>query len=149
MRRTLRPLLVVAALVALVVTAVACSDSNATSTTSAVTSPSSTTITESFTGTLTLNGAASFPFSSTTSGSMTATLTTFSPDTTLPVGLWFGVWDGSRCFNGGANDKAVQGSVLPAFAPSAGTWCVRIYDSMGNVPASPGGDTYQLDVTHP
>jgi hypothetical protein len=144
-----RPLYRQLLLIALVATATACSDSGATSTTASVISPSGSTITESFTGTLTLNGAASFPFNSTTSGSMTATLTTFSPDTTLQVGLWFGVWDGARCFNGGANDKAVQGTSVPAFAPAAGTWCVRIYDSMGNVPASPGGDAYQVDVTHP
>lgn len=133
----------------LLATAVACSDNGATSTTSTVTSPSGGTVTETFTGTLTLNGAASFPFNSTTSGSITATLTSFTPDTTLQVGLWLGVWDGARCASGVVNDKIVQGANVPAFAPSAGSWCVRIYDSMGNVPASPGGDAYQIDVTHP
>ncbi|OFV90982.1 MAG: hypothetical protein A3H95_17125 [Acidobacteria bacterium RIFCSPLOWO2_02_FULL_64_15] len=135
--------------------ATACSDSGAPSTTSSVTSPTSgVNVVENFTGTLTLNGGWSFPFSTVTSGSIAAELKsldtvppTVPPDPTLKVGLWVGVWDGARCSSGIADDNAVKGTVINAFAISQGNFCVRIYDSKGNVPA--GGETFQIEVTHP
>ena len=75
---------------ALLAAAIACSDSGVTTPT--VTSPSAGLITETFTGALRLNEAASFPFSSASGGNITATLTTFTPDLTLKAGLLVGVW---------------------------------------------------------
>jgi len=132
-------------LLALAVTAAACSDDNATSVTTPV-APTGSSITETFAGTLNTNGAASFPFASTTSGSISASLTTFTPDTTLQIGLWIGVWDGARCSSGVANDKAIQGTTVTGFATTSGNWCVRIYDATGTVTQV---ENYQIDVTHP
>lgn len=152
-RRLLRQLLDIALMVALVVTAAACSDNGASSVTS--TPPTIGGIQEPpFTGTLTRNGAKSFSFSSTTSGSIIATLTTLTsslPGPTPEVGLWLGVWDGTRCSSGVVNNSAVQSTIVSAFAPSSGTWCVRIYDPNGSVPIpqSPDFYTYQIDLTHP
>ncbi|MGB7219821.1 MAG: hypothetical protein WBD07_13565 [Vicinamibacterales bacterium] len=142
---------------ALLAATIACSDDGGT--TPIVTAPSGGIITETFTGALRLNEAASFPFSSASGGSITATLTTFTPDLTLKAGLWVGVWNGTQCTSGVANDSA-QGpdpaanpvrfaSTVTAFATSAGSWCVRIYDSTGTAPASSPGQAYQIDVTHP
>jgi len=144
-------------LVALVVTATACSDDGAISTTSntlpsggavIVTLPSAP-------GTLTVNGAASFSFVTLTAGSITAKLTTLAPNT--PVGLWIGVWVGSQCAFGTGrvdalqydptipdNDPAQKGFVS-AYATSGGNFCTRIYDPDG----TGGVHTYQIEVSHP
>src|SRR5947209_6948579 len=92
-------------LAALIVTATACSDNGATTITSPA-PPTSGGITEAFPGTLALNGAQSFSFTATTSGSITAKLTTLAPNT--PVGVWLGVWDGARCAFGAGREDATQ-----------------------------------------
>jgi hypothetical protein len=147
MRRSVRCRLL---LVALIVTASACGDSSTTSLTS-VTAPTSGGITDTFTGTLTVNGIATFPFPSSASGPMFATLILLAPvtsgNTTLPVGLRIGVQVGTSCLYGTANDKAVQGTGVQLFANDMGTWCVQIYDAMGTLTAN--SETYQIDVTHP
>ena len=106
-----------------------------------------------FTGTLALNGAQSFSFTATSSGSIIAKLTTLTPNT--PVGVWLGVWDGTRCAFGSGREDAIQydnnnsdpnqPGEVNAFATSGGSYCVRIYDANGTA----GGQTYQIDVTHP
>ena len=145
-RTQLRMGLLGALLVALLGAASACSDDGTTTTTSASTTSPTGNITETFTGTLTLNGAATFPFTSLSSGAIAATLTAFTPDTTLKVGIWLGVFANGLCSFGVANDDAVQGSTINAFAVQAGNYCVRVYDSKGNIPQT---ETYQIDVTHP
>src|SRR5687767_8232946 len=59
---------------------------------------------DSFSGILTLNGAATHPFSVTAVGSMVATMkvlkpadTTFPPESAVPVGFALGTWNGSIC----------------------------------------------------
>src|SRR5882762_4004023 len=93
-------------LIAFIVTATACGSAD-TPITPMVTAPTST-VFETFTGRLAPNGATSFPFSSSAGGSISVTLTSFTPDTTQQVGLWLGVWDSARarCTFGVANDKA-------------------------------------------
>lgn len=125
--------------------AAACSDNT-------VTTPTTTgaTITETFTGTLTPNGAIPFPFVATVSGTITATLTTVSPDTTLPIGFALGTWNSSSnpnvCQITLSNDRAVQGTTITGQASGNGSFCARVFDAAGNVtqPESIG-----VTVVHP
>lgn len=100
-------------------------------------------ITESFTGTLSRNGAVTHPFAS-APGTLTATLRTLAPDGTLVVGLSLGTWNGTSCQIVLANDKATQGAVVVGNASTTTSLCARIYD-VGSVvePVS-----YQIDVVH-
>ena len=95
--------------------------------------PPPPTITETFSGTLTLNGAAAYSFTVTGSGSMEAQLTTLMPDSTKPVGLALGTWNGSICQTVLAHDNATQGSVVDGSTTTTGSFCVRIYDASGTV----------------
>jgi len=110
-----------------------------------VVAPPPPTLTETFTGTLTLNGATTFSFNVTGSGDMRAQLTTLSPDSTKPVGLSLGTWNGSICQVILPNDNAIQGSVVDGRASTTGSFCVRIYDAAGTV-VDP--QSYVIDVFH-
>src|SRR5258706_10992679 len=96
-----------------------------------VVAPPPPTLTDTFTGTLTLNGATTFSFTVTGAGNITAQLTTLSPDSTKPVGLSVGTWNGSICQIILPNDNSVQGSVVVGTASTNGSYCVRIYDAAG------------------
>ncbi len=121
-------------------TAAACSSNDL------VTSPTTgntTPIVETYAGTLTKNGAASYPFA-TLAGSVQATLTSVSPDNTITIGLALGTWNGVSCTVVLANDKALQGTAVVGTVNTTGSLCVRVYD-VGNV-----GDplTYEVRVQH-
>ncbi len=109
------------------------------------TEPVPVTKVETFTGTLTPNGALSHPFTVTGIGSMEAVLSLLTPDSASPVGLALGTWSGSVCQVVLANDAAIQGTVVVGNLTAVGNFCVRIYDSMGTVI---GPQTYQIDVAH-
>ena len=111
----------------------------------AVVAPPPPTLTENFSGTLTLNGGTTFPFAVTGAGNITAQLTTLSPDSTRPVGLSLGTWNGSICQITLPNDNSVQGAVVVGTASAIGSFCVRIYDAAGTV-SNP--QTYTIDVFH-
>lgn len=107
----------------------------------------SVTVTESFTGTLTLNGATSHPFTvtSTGGGEVTATLKAVGPDSAAVVGLGLGTWNGSSCQIIITNDRAVQTSSILGRATSTGSLCVRLFD-VGQI----GGPVdYEIEVVHP
>ena len=89
--------------------------------------------TETFSGTLTVNGAQTFAFPANYSGTVTATLTSFGPDSPLAVGLALGTWSGSACSLVVTNDSAAQGTVVTATSSSAGSLCVRISDAGGTL----------------
>jgi len=127
--------------VAFAVSAAACGDN--TTTTPTPTTP--VTVTDTFAGTLTPNGAASYTFTTAASGTVTATLATLAPDSTLIVGLALGTWNGNACQVVLSKDSATQLSFLIGQASQANTFCVRIYD-VGNV-TDPA--TYELQVNHP
>ena len=103
------------------------------------------TVTDTFAGTLTANGAASYTFTTAASGAVTATLTTLAPDSTLIVGIALGTWNGNACQIVLSKDSATQLSFLIGQASQASTFCVRIYD-VGNV-VDPA--TYEVQVNHP
>lgn len=125
------------------IAAAACtSDDNLT----APTTTTPATQTETFTGTLTPNGARTEPFSVTTSGSVSATLTKVEPDATVVIGLSLGTWDGTACTAVKSNDKATQGTAITLSASGAGRVCVRVYDAGGTLTEP---TTYEVTVVHP
>ncbi len=90
--------------------------------------PTPTYTTDTFQDSINPNGAKSFSFAVQTAGTVTATLTTVSPDATFPIGLAVGTWDGAACSVFKANDKALQDTAITVTASGAGNLCVRVYD---------------------
>jgi len=125
---------------AFAVGAAACGSSPTTPTTP--TTPAS--VTDTFAGTLTQNGAASYTFTTAQSGQITATISTLSPNSTLIVGLALGTWSNNACQIVLSKDSATQASFIVGQASQASTFCVRIFD-VGNV-TDPA--TYELQVNH-
>ena len=128
-----------AALVAAVLFTSACSNTPTTPST-----PTTTTVTDTFSGTLSRNGASSYAFSVSAAGFVYATLTTVADSTTV-VGLSLGTWTGTSCTVVLSNDQAVQGTTVTGSVTGIGTLCARVYD-VGKV-ASPLD--YQITVVHP
>jgi hypothetical protein len=110
--------------------------------------PPPTLLTNEYTGTLSPNGAASYPFAVAAAGQVTATLALLTPDTAELVGFGLGVWDGAACQTvpGVWNDKATSGTVVIGQANAAGSLCVRIFDAQGTLPQP---ETYDILITHP
>lgn len=131
------PFLVVLALTA------ACDDSTPDTTTP--TSPSGAITTETFEGTLIRNGATTFTLTTASSGTVTATLVSIAPDTTIPIGFSLGTWNGTGCQAVISNDRATMPASIIGQATTTGTLCVRIYD----VGTLVDPQDYEIDVTHP
>ena len=133
--------------VVLCVAAAGCSSDNTSSTT-----PSTlpTTITETFAGTLSRNGAVSYSFTILASGTVTATLTGLDGDAPPRIGLGLGTYDTNQTAcspsNGKFNDSATKSTSVAVSALSAGTLCVRVYDSTGTLD---GPVDYEVSVVHP
>ncbi len=104
-------------------------------------------VTETFTGTLTRNGATSHPFSVTSAGGgeVVAVLRAVTPDDTTVVGFSLGTWNGTSCQAVLSSDRAVVLASLLGQATSTGTLCVRIYD----IGALVDPQDYEIEVTHP
>ena len=113
-----------------------------------VTPPTTTpspTITETFAGSITTNGAASFTFPTTASGAVTATLRSLTPVSTIQVSLALGTWNGVSCQIVLINDRASQGGAITGNVGGAGTLCVRISD-IGQISGTTG---FEIVVVHP
>jgi len=99
-----------------------------------------------FTGTLTVNGAATYPFPVNRTGTITATLAALSTDGAI-VGFELGTWNPttSSCTIGTiANDQAAAGATLIGNAASTDNFCVRIFD-VGKLTAP---TDFVINVTH-
>ena len=103
--------------------------------------------TETFTGFVTQNGAATHNFDAGAGGAVTALLRDVGSDSTLVVSFALGTWTGSACSIVLANDAATSGAVLNGTMTGIGTLCARISD-VGNVPSGPGV-SYTIEVVHP
>ena len=132
-----------ALLLGALLTTSACGDNAATPTTP--TSPPPPTITETFSGSINRNGAATHTFLAQAAGTVTATLTTLSPEGTEAIGLSLGTWNGTACQIVIANTAAAQGAVILAVASSAGNLCVFVQD-VGKIAV---GASYEITVVHP
>lgn len=106
------------------------------------------TVTETFTGTVDVNGGMSHTFTIAAAGTVTATLTEVTPDSTVPVGFALGTWNASSstCQQVIPNDAALQGLILTGSVQGAGILCVRLYDPGDKLTAPVG---YTVTVVHP
>jgi hypothetical protein len=135
-------------LLALMAGAAGC-DNNTTTTPTTPTTPSTpgTSVTETFTGTLNMNGAATYPFTAGGPGTVTATLTSVAPDSTVAIGLLIGAWTGSACQNSISNDSATQTAVVTGTVTAAAALCARVYDTGKVTAAQPVNFT--VTIVHP
>ena len=102
-------------------------------------------VTETFNGVVTLRGARTHSFSSSASGTVTATLKFLVPDSQVQMGFALGTWNGSSCQLVIAKTDAVQSTVITGAVSALGSLCVYIHD-VGNLvqPAE-----YEIEVVHP
>jgi hypothetical protein len=132
----IRPVLRLAALVLPAVLVAACGSpaspsSTTTTTTSTTTTTTSTTTvsnTETFTGTLG-SGGSNYHIFHTLPGVFTVTLVSVSPDTVLPpLGMGFGMWDGTTCTPVLSTLSAVASTVMTGTASIETDVCIKMYD---------------------
>lgn len=109
------------------------------------TTPDPVTVTETFTGSVTINGAATHTFFTSATGAVTATLTSLGENPPSQVGLSLGTYAGSTCSLVLTNDKAVVSSVVSGVVTTlGGSLCVRIYDVGSLTAPAP----YEIRVEH-
>ena len=107
-----------------------------------------TIVTDTFTGTLTVNGARTHPFTTEAAGSIVATLTTLEVESGITVGLSFGIFTPSAntCLILVDNSAVMQATRVTGQVSSAGNYCVRIYDASGSLT---GPANYTITLEHP
>ena len=120
-------------------------DSGDTPTTPSDPGTNPSTVTETFSGSLTLNGSLSFTFETGGSGGVSATLTAITPDDTAVLGLSLGVWTGSTCQSSIANDNATKGVPVSGNVSQRAVLCARVAD-VGKLTAPAG---FEITVVHP
>ena len=120
MYRVLRPALW--ALVATAVVACGSSDDNPNPTV-----PTVNTVTERFSGTLTVNGAQTHTFTVPRQGGVLAVLADLTPDGGV-VGFQLGTQNGTLCTAVISADTAVEGTRIVGATSTSGELCVRVYD---------------------
>jgi len=109
------------------------------------TTPDPVTVTETFTGSLNINGAATHTFFSTATGAVSATLISMGDTPPAQVGFSLGTFAGSSCSLTITNDKAVVTSVVGGVVTTlGGSLCVRIYDVGSLTESVP----YEIRVDH-
>ena len=102
-------------------------------------------VTDTFTGSITVNGAATHTFTVAAAGMVTGTLTSITPDPAIQVSFALGSWNGTSCQLVQVKDDARQGNALTALNSGAGTLCARISD-VGKMTEPL---TYTITVVHP
>ena len=105
--------------------------------------PTPVQVTENFTGSLTINGAATHLFTTGEAGQAVANLTSLSPDSAAVISFTFGTWNGQYCQVILAKDDATTGANLIGNA-SVGSFCVRVSD-VGRLTAP---TDYSITVQH-
>ena len=108
-------------------------------------SPPAPTTTDTFTGSMNVNGAQIHAFNVVAGGTVNATLKEVKPDATIAVGLSLGTWNGSACAEKISNNNAVQGNAVVGNTAGIGALCVRIHD----VGKLTGTIEYTIEVVHP
>lgn len=108
--------------------------------------PNPVTVTETFTGTVTLNGAVSHGFNVSAAGTTTATITAVDPSGAF-IGFQMGTWSGVVCTAVLSNDAGTLSSILTASTQSSASLCVRLHDPNGTLVDNPV--KYTVTVVHP
>jgi hypothetical protein len=118
-----------------------CGGSSATATAPTVT------LTETFSGTVSVGGSDFHTFTASQNGAITATLTTAGPPATIAMGVAIGTPNGAACtpLAGASTTTAAGASPQLNGEVSGGTLCAVVYD-VGNETAP---ISYSLTVTHP
>jgi hypothetical protein len=118
----------------------ACEDTATTTTPTSTTPPT----TQNFADTLSVNGGKTFEFSTTSRGTVTATLTSLDPQGAV-IGVSLGTWNGLFCQQICVKDDATQGLAMSCTATGVGNYCLRVYDA-GQLK---GPAAFSVDVLHP
>ena len=138
-----RRLAVVSAIALMALGTTACdSGDDTTPTTPTIPTPN---VTETFAGSININGAAMFTFPTTAAGTVNATLRALTPVSTIQVSLAMGTWNGVSCLVGQVTDRVSQGGSITGSVSGAGTLCVRISD-IGQLTEQTG---FEIVVVHP
>lgn len=111
-----------------------------------ISTPTGPTTTETFTGTLTANGAVTFHFTATAAGPVSAGLTVLTAPVGTTVSLVLGTWDGTVCNMILSNDAAALNAYITGNVSAASQLCVRIADANGSITAP---TPFTIQVTHP
>jgi hypothetical protein len=108
--------------------------------------PESPVVSETFAGTVTVNGAVTHPFVVATPAAVQARLQNVSPLTETAMGFSMGTWNTQTqsCTTIISNDNALTGAVLIGSATTSGAFCVRVYD-VGKLTAP---NSYEVVVEH-
>ncbi len=115
-------------------------------TTPSATAPANTT--DSFTGSVAQLGSENHVFAVAANGTVTVSLTTVSPLTTMSLGVAVSTSDGTNCLvQISQNPDARTGLVALSGLATTGNYCVRVYDS-GNIQPSTAVN-YTVQVVHP
>ena len=112
--------------------------------TSTTTPTPPTLLTDTFSGTVTVNGSFSHPFTVARAGTVTAEITALSPDATVVVGFALGTWNGAACQLVITNDAATVSTAVLGTATAPGQLCVRVSD-VGQLTAP---TDYDVKVDH-
>ena len=109
-------------------------------------SPSTPTVTDTLTGTLSPSNLNAHPFNVSAAGNVTITLTTLTPPVTA-VGIGLGSVSNNQCQNVQSypNGPFTQGLAWTLAVSSSGTYCVAIYD-IGYLIQN---ENYTITVVHP
>ena len=107
------------------------------------TQPSLVTITQSFSGTLTVNGAQTHSFTVDRAGTVSAQVKSLS-DQAATLGVSLGTYNGSACTIIISKTDAVLNTSVAGTAQSTGQFCVWVND-VGKLTS---GLDYTIDVTH-
>jgi hypothetical protein len=103
------------------------------------------TVTDTFSGSLNRNGAATHNFTASSAGVVTATLKSLSPNSEIQMGFSVGIFSAGQCSVVLTRDQAVQSSVIYANVNAPGELCVRLFD-IGQVVDT---TDYSVEVIHP
>ena len=101
-------------------------------------------VSETFSGTVTVNGAFTQQFTVGRAGEVSAQIVALAPDDTVTLGFTLGTWNGLACQAVISNDAAKLQTAVLGIANAPGTLCVRIHDVGGLTAAT----TFDVTVQH-
>jgi hypothetical protein len=107
------------------------------------TQPTPVAVTETFTGTLTVNGAQTHQFAVERAGTVSAQVKTLS-DQAATLGVSLGTYNGAACQIIISNTAAALNTAVTGTAQTTGQFCVWLND----VGKLTGGVDYSIEVTH-
>ena len=105
--------------------------------------PTPIAVTETFSGTLTVNGAATHQFAVERAGTVSAQVKTLS-DQAATLGVSLGTFNGAACQIIISNTAAALNTTVTGTAQTTGQFCVWLND----VGKLAGGVDYSIEVTH-